>query len=92
MMASDPVLTAIFYKAVESPAELTDTERRQIEFVFDAMWGMSENAYFARKHGVLGDSEWSRFERVICENRETVDWTIQERLLTDEFKLYLQNC
>lgn len=91
-MASDPTLSVAMQKVIDSPDELTDTERAKMILIFDAMWGLNENAFFTRKHGVLGDSEWVRFHRIMYENRDRFGWTINERLLTDEFRSYLKNC
>ena len=63
-----------------------------------ALWGVYENAYFARQRGVLGDSEWSRLYGQICRNFmiESEVWEgITARggvahSLTPEFRLYTE--
>jgi hypothetical protein len=56
-----------------------------------------ENAFYARQYGVLGSSEWTRFQRMSCVQ---YNWIIQsplagsiEMVTTDQFRAFLEeNC
>lgn len=53
---------------------LSDTDRMRLQFSAEAKWGVYENAFFSRNRGVLGESEWSRFEAAICRNFAIDKW------------------
>jgi hypothetical protein len=42
-----------------------------LRIVYLELWGIYEAAFFANERGVLGADEWSRFEKVICRERQT---------------------
>ncbi len=50
-------------------AEGSSDDISVIRITFLELWGIYEAAFFARERGVLGDNEWSRFEAMICFER-----------------------
>ena len=70
---------------------------RTIQLVAN-VFNVYEKAYFARGYGVLGESEWSRFQGVICTHyvrtmqNETLS-SVMLSVMTEEFMSYLSsNC
>ncbi len=55
---------------------LTEVEKRQFRSSRLIIWGVYESAYFANKSGVLGTSEWSRFDERLCDlfQRSAAGW------------------
>ena len=45
---------------------LTRVEQRQIRMRSLIQWSIYESAYYANQRGVLGEREWTRFDRAIC--------------------------
>jgi len=60
-------------------------------FVLEALLILYERAYFARQYGRLGDREWSRYQRTIC-NASALQGDAIEDHFTAEFWQYLQDC
>lgn len=86
-------------RAVQEGIEsLDEAERDQYMTRRIALWDEFESAYFARKQGVLADSEWSRFNDLMCQYfaLEPEAWegiTAREGIaysLTAEFRLYTE--
>ena len=62
-------------------------------------WAIYENAYYAEQRGLLGASEWGRFEQQICRRyaNDGPRWSerlagnqSERELLTDEFGDYVE--
>ncbi|MDA1370815.1 MAG: hypothetical protein O2971_08665 [Proteobacteria bacterium] len=94
-LASDKELTRMF--AQFNSGNLTNldgTESQQFSFVYGSLWSIYESAYFARSYGTLGESEWIRFEQMMCRQFELVTeqdyWSSMDLLLSPEFKSYAQ--
>lgn len=49
--------------------ELTPPDQFRLQVLLTSLWGVYEGAFFSHTYGVLGESEWSRFEAQICEHR-----------------------
>lgn len=49
-------------------AQLEGLDRLQLNMVINLAFGNYEKAYFNHKYGVMGNSEWTRYERQICIN------------------------
>ena len=71
-------------------------EKRRLYFTAVINWGLYESAYYANKRGVLGDSEWTRFELAYCRRRAEQPYlwspdgfTPMTDLLTPEFVDYV---
>jgi hypothetical protein len=66
-LASDKELIKMFadFNSGET-LELDRTEGQQLSFVLGSLWSIYESAYFAQSYGTLGESEWSRFEQMMC--------------------------
>jgi hypothetical protein len=46
-----------------------DGPLRMGNVAFLALWQIYERAYFARSYGRLGDQEWGRYQRFMCQGR-----------------------
>jgi hypothetical protein len=77
--------------------ELDRAERQQFGMVMTSLWSVYESAYFAQSYGTLGESEWSRFEQVMCSQYERAvahkdglwDREVQ-RILSPEFRYFVE--
>lgn len=45
---------------------LGDTDQGRITAMVNNVMGVYENAYFARRYGIIGDEEWMRFQAGAC--------------------------
>jgi hypothetical protein len=94
---TEPGMAAIATKLRQHGwVNLEPVEQRQLYAAAEIRWGFYESAYYANKRGVLGQSEWHRFERAFCRaisepsgvwNRE--GYTPMNELLTAEFSDYV---
>ena len=69
-----------------------EAEDLGLGLVLTALWGTYEKSYYANKYGILGVSEWSRFEVQICVNRaiNVRLWNEMVKIrLTEEFADYV---
>jgi hypothetical protein len=58
-----------------------------------ALWQIYERAYFARSYGRLGDEEWNRYQRFMCDSGLSETRTqLSGQAFTDEFWQYLETC
>jgi hypothetical protein len=94
-LASEKELTAMI--AEFNAGELRDldqTERQQFSFIIGSLWSIYETAYFANGYGTLGDSEWSRFEQIMCRQYtlavSQAGWDMLGILLSPEFVQYTE--
>ena len=66
-VASDPDLSRLWAAYVTRTSE----DQRRIEdfrlnLLVNSLWGVYENAYYSNERGLLGASEWSRFQFQVC--------------------------
>lgn len=91
LLITDPELSRLFRIYSEQGIEaLDDGGRRRIgALVFNVM-GIYENAYFARRYGIVGDEEWLRFQSGACTHYQTaVENKLSLRFTTPGFRRYL---
>ena len=86
-IASDPDLASVWSDYMGG-AEPDDA---RIRLLINALWGIYENAYYSWRRGIMGDSEWSRFERLICQRRDREFARGITNLLTAEFIEYAES-
>ncbi len=74
--------------------QISKEQQTRLNFFMNPLWGMYENAYFGRQRGIIGDSEWSRWEKVVCQLHKIDQgmWRRRTRILSDEFLGYLERC
>ena len=92
-LMAEPHMAAIAEKLSQHGWDgLDPVERRQLYGTATINWGFYESAYFANKRGVLGESEWKRFEMAYCRRRTEQPYlwnpegfTPMSKLLTPEF-------
>jgi hypothetical protein len=74
---------------------LDDREIGRLVLYHQNLFQIYEKAYFTREYDLLGDAEWSRFERVICGgNRVLSDAGLVDTAfnsLTDAFREYISD-
>lgn len=95
-VATDDALARLWlaYESGET-GQLDDIERLQLNNLINWVFGNYEKAYFNHKYGVLGDSEWTRYERQICINQERLKDVPDLKadmatVVTDEFFDYIE--
>jgi hypothetical protein len=92
-VATSPELLANIINAGSNDANLSDVERESWFTAYQALWQIYERAYFARRYGTLGDSEWARYEKAICRHSTLIDIEAElERYLTTEFMDFTNSC
>lgn len=98
-MLAEPELAEVFEKQrTEGWQSLDNIQKRQYRSLNLIIWSIYESAFFANKRGVLGESEWSRFDARLCdffESSQTL-WASGEptsirELHTEEFVEYVEN-
>jgi hypothetical protein len=60
--------------------------------VVGVQWAIYEKTYYSRRYGIVGPTEWTRFERLICLHRDDVHpdlWAQLQPYMTDEFSGYV---
>jgi hypothetical protein len=94
-IANSPDLTRAWRAYADGQsARLDETELNRLGIVMVAIMGVYEKAYFARKAELIGDSEWSRFEPLVCGHYEASaragilkDW---QSAITTEFHAFIE--
>ncbi len=95
-LAQDEELSRLFQYYQEEHLdidELSNQEWFRVRAIVRSVLRIYETAYYSKKYGTLGSSEWSRFERQICRHRgrmDTARWNDVESVLTDEFASYVE--
>jgi hypothetical protein len=90
----DPELARLYSAFLNNQAEGIDgVDRVRLNQLVLNNFQISENAFFARRYGLLGNAEWSRFERSICGNYAAarsakLTGTLQ-RVMTEDFMDYI---
>jgi len=92
-LMAEPDIAAIVEKVTQQGWDnLEPVKRRRLYGTATINWGFYESAYFANKRGVLGESEWKRFEMAYCRRRmeqpylwNPEGFTPMNNLLTPEF-------
>ena len=97
-LAADPEMAAAWLSAGAAPSAAGSADELRVSVMLNVLWGIYENAYYDNQRGLLGTSEWSRFETQICVRRE-IDrsrWgrpgeaSGLSRLLTEEFATFAE--
>jgi len=95
VLANDPRMAAN-YLAVDRGewATLPPDDNLRIRAWFEMLFGVYEKTYFAKKYGLIGESEWGRFQRQVCIQRDRVasnegmtEW--MQIVMTEEFFDYM---
>jgi hypothetical protein len=48
--------------------DLNELDRIRLEYQVNILWASYEKAFYAFNYGIIGAPEWTRFERLICDN------------------------
>ncbi len=97
-LMAEPHMAAIVVKVSQQGWDVLDpVEQRRLYTTAAINWGFYESAYFANKRGVLGESEWKRFELAYCRRRSEQPYlwnpegfTPMIKLLTLEFADFVE--
>ncbi len=88
-VAQDEDLLRVWTAYLQDDTEgFTGEDHRRMDLILSALWGIYEKSYYSNQYGILGSSEWSRFEARLCPNSTESEELWQEvvaRLLTEEF-------
>jgi hypothetical protein len=92
-LATDPELLAIWTTYTSGDiSDLSESEYDQINYFLASVFGTYENAYFAYGYGVIGSTEWQRFEAGVCRHfGASTRIGYRPPFLTEEFWAYLEN-
>ena len=86
-------LFGTFNRRLSEEATDAEVELFQLNLLLNALWGTYEKSYYAYQYGILGSSEWSRFEIQMCRGRELAleagVWEFMVPLWTEEFANYV---
>jgi hypothetical protein len=67
-MGSEDITNLLYKLRDNGRSSLTNEERYRVLTAIHGIWQVYESAYYAKQRNVLGDEEWTRFERGICRN------------------------
>jgi hypothetical protein len=71
VVIQDPDLTRVFYDFLQNEAaDFDEMDRRRLQGLVVIMFRNYEKAYFMNEYDLLGEDEWSRYRRVVCQNYE----------------------
>jgi hypothetical protein len=74
LIASNPELTYIWDAYLRGRADsLDELESARLRQLLANAFGSYENAYYAYQLGIMGQSEWVRFENSACRNMGRID-------------------
>jgi hypothetical protein len=90
----DPEIARLYDAFLNDQAEgLEGVDRVRLNQLMLNNFQISENAFFAQRYGLLGNAEWSRFERAICGNyalaRSAKLTEALRRVMTQDFIEYV---
>jgi len=95
-VVQDPELADIYVAYSEGDiSNLTAGERQRLFLLVNMIFGNYEKSYFAYRYGVMGPSEWSRYEVQICVQLHRVEQIEGQReevssVVTAEFMDYAE--
>ena len=97
LIIGDPEIADLWdaFRAGEAD-HLAGSDETRLRQLLILAYEAQQRAYYAWKYGVLGDSEWTRFERQIClqfpraRDSENISGGL-EAVLTPEFWAYIQS-
>jgi len=95
MMLEDRDLMLGWQRYLAGEAEhLGEIDRMRLEYQLNILWADYEKAYYGYRYGIVGDSEWTRFERLICTNAGRLRGNdlkeVVEPQLTGDFNAYVE--
>jgi hypothetical protein len=98
-MYRDPELSRIYSAFfARDTASLDEADEARLVAIIFTLLRTYEKAFVSRRYGVIGDAEWSRFERAICQQYDNYQAFIRDsnrsalifrNALTDEFQDFL---
>jgi hypothetical protein len=91
LIITDPEIARLFgIYGDEGIEALDDTDAGRIAALVNNVMGIYENAYFARRYGIIGGEEWVRFQSGACIHYQTaVKNKLALRFTTPGFRRYL---
>ena len=95
--AADPEFSAIAFKAIGEglEAELTDAEKFRFQGHMSSLWLIYDRAFWANEYGQMGEMEWERFTRNICQSLPPKDlesvFAVYEKGVTKRFSQYVRS-
>lgn len=92
-LAKDPEMTRIWLSQT-TREELNEVDEFRLAMLHGSLWGIYEKSYYAQEYGVLGPSEWSRFQIQMCARKADMGaefWAnLASSTLTERFKDYAE--
>jgi hypothetical protein len=92
-LAKDPEMTGIWLSQ-GTPEKLNEVDQFRLIMLHGSLWGIYEKSYYAQEYGVLGPSEWSRFQIQMCARKADMraeDWAnLASNTLTERFAGYAE--
>lgn len=95
---NDPKLAELYNAFLNDQVESVEgVDRVRLTQLVLNIFQISENAFFTRRYGLLGNAEWSRFEQSICDyyalSRSAGLAGSVQRVMTRDFMGYItQSC
>lgn len=66
----DPQVSRLYLAYSDSTTDqLSPEDQFRLQVLLTSLWGVYETAFYSHRYGVLGRSEWSRFQRQLCDHR-----------------------
>lgn len=91
LIIADPELARLYDTyGREGIGAVSDVDGGRIAALVNNVMGAYENAYFARRYGIIGDEEWQRFQSGACIHYQAaVANKLSLRFTTTGFRQYL---
>lgn len=90
----DPDISRLYLAYSDATTgELTPEDAFRLQVLLTSLWGVYETAFYSYHYGLLGSSEWNRFEVQICEHRQRnlADWDrIVAPRLSAQFRTFIE--
>ena len=67
---SDPESTAIMTEYMGT----SDPKALKAGILIISQWNIYKNAFYSRRYGLMGDGEWTRFQRAIFKHKKSCEF------------------
>ena len=93
-LAKNPEMTKVWLSQGQLE-ELNEVDQFRLIMLQGSLWGIYEKSYYAQEYGVLGPSEWSRFQTQMCARMADMgaeSWAVMSsNTLTERFANYAEH-
>jgi len=96
LLSSDPALAQLRIDGDKDLSSLTDLRAYQYNVYYRQHWLRFQNIFYQHRFGVLADSVWGTYARVICQDIKTqgirANWPNHANVLDPVFVEFVEAC